>query len=218
MTFVSASWGFDPQTVSGGEIVRECMPERMSLRLDEFANGEKTKAMVLAVGVDPLDALAQSVNRFARFARHPLPPGLEAKGFFRPLSDPPRKRGRLDVLLFARRGRIDLNRPPGVSGTTCSRSWRSSCRPAVGRRPAVAAGDVVDPRPRQARIVAPVGHLDRDDDPLFRGRGDLGVVGGANRAVGKAHGARLGSVVEALSCFFLASSLTCFFARDLRSA
>ena len=48
---MSASWGFDPQTVSGGEIVRECMPERMSLRLDESANGEKTKAMVLAIGV-----------------------------------------------------------------------------------------------------------------------------------------------------------------------
>jgi hypothetical protein len=31
---VSASWGFDPQTVSGGEIVGERMPERMSLRLD----------------------------------------------------------------------------------------------------------------------------------------------------------------------------------------
>ena len=62
---------------------------------------------------------------------------------------------------------------------------------SVGR-PAVAAGDVVDHRPRQARIVAPVGHLDRDDDALLRRRGDLGVVGGANRAVGKAHGARLG--------------------------
>jgi hypothetical protein len=149
MTFVSASWGFDPQTVSGGEIVRECMPERMSLRLDESANGEKTKAMVLAVGVDPLDALAQSVNRFARFARHPLPPGLEAKGFFRPLSDPPRKRGRLDVLLFARRGRIDLNRPPGVSGERDDVLARGVARvdqQSVGR-PAVAAGDVVDHRP-----------------------------------------------------------------------
>jgi len=48
---VSASWGFDPQTASGDEIVRERMPERMSLRLDESANGEKTKAMVLAIGV-----------------------------------------------------------------------------------------------------------------------------------------------------------------------
>ena len=55
---MSASWGFDPQTASGDEIVRERMPERMSLRLDESANGEKTKAMVLAIGVDPLDALA----------------------------------------------------------------------------------------------------------------------------------------------------------------
>ena len=65
MTFSNASWGFDPQTASGDEIVRERMPERMSLRLDESANGEKTKAMVLAIGVDPLDALAQAVDGLA---------------------------------------------------------------------------------------------------------------------------------------------------------
>jgi hypothetical protein len=62
---------------------------------------------------------------------------------------------------------------------------------SVGR-PAVAANDVVDHRLRQARIVAPVGHLDRDDDALLRRGGDLGVVGGANCAVGKAHVARPG--------------------------
>ena len=62
---------------------------------------------------------------------------------------------------------------------------------SVGR-PAVAADDVVDHRLRQARIVAPVGHLDRDDDALLRRGGDLGVVGGTNCAVGKAHEARLG--------------------------
>jgi hypothetical protein len=50
---VSASWGVDPQTVGGGEIVGERMPERMRLRLDEPAHGKKAKAMVLAVGVDP---------------------------------------------------------------------------------------------------------------------------------------------------------------------
>jgi hypothetical protein len=62
---------------------------------------------------------------------------------------------------------------------------------SVGR-PAVAAGDVVDHRPRQACVVAPVGHVNRNDHTLFWRRGDLSVVGGANRAVGKAHAARLG--------------------------
>ena len=77
------------------------MPERVSLGLDEPAHGKKTKAMVLAVGVDPLDALAQSIDSLARFARHALPPFLEAKGFFRPLSDAPRQRGRLDLVSFS---------------------------------------------------------------------------------------------------------------------
>ena len=62
MTFVSASWGFDPQAASGDEIVGERMPERMSLGLDETANGKKAEAAVLAIGVDPLDALAQSID------------------------------------------------------------------------------------------------------------------------------------------------------------
>ena len=73
MTFSSASWGFDPQTASGDEIVCERMPERMSLRLDEPADGKKTKAMVLAIGVDPLDALAQGIDGLTRFARHAAP-------------------------------------------------------------------------------------------------------------------------------------------------
>jgi hypothetical protein len=47
MTFSSASWGFDPQTASGDEIVRERMPERMSLRLDEPAHGKKPKPWFL---------------------------------------------------------------------------------------------------------------------------------------------------------------------------
>src|SRR5258708_9292623 len=51
---LGASWGFDPQAVGGGEIVGERMPERMRLRLDQPAHGKKAKAMVLAVGVDPL--------------------------------------------------------------------------------------------------------------------------------------------------------------------
>jgi hypothetical protein len=100
---VSASRGFDLQAAGGHQVVRERMPERMSLRLDEPASGEKTKAMVLAIGVDELDALAQGVDGVARFARHALPPFLEAKGFFRPLADPPRQRARLDGLLFVRR-------------------------------------------------------------------------------------------------------------------
>ena len=62
---------------------------------------------------------------------------------------------------------------------------------SVGRL-AVAAGDVVDHRPRQACVVAPVGHLDRDNDAFLGRRGDLGVIGRANGAVGKAHEARLG--------------------------
>ena len=68
--------------MSGDEIVRERMPERMSLRLDESANGEKTKAMVLAIGVDPLDALAQGVDGLARFARHALRHALRQAGSF----------------------------------------------------------------------------------------------------------------------------------------
>ena len=80
MTFSSGSWGFDPQTTGGDEIVRERMPERMSLRLDQTAHGKKTKAMVLAIGVDPLDALAQGVDGLARLARHPFPPRSEAGG------------------------------------------------------------------------------------------------------------------------------------------
>ena len=79
---VSASWGFDPQTAGGDEIVRERVPERMSLRLDEPADRKKAKAMVLAIGVDPLDALAQGVDGLARLARHALPPRLEAKCSF----------------------------------------------------------------------------------------------------------------------------------------
>ena len=94
MTFVSASWGFDPQTVGGDEIACECMPERMSLRLDEPAHGKKTKAVVLAVCVDPLDALAQGVDGLARFARHAFPPLLETDGLLLSLADTPRERGR----------------------------------------------------------------------------------------------------------------------------
>jgi hypothetical protein len=48
---VSASWGVDPQALGGDEVVRERMPERMSLRLDEPANGEKTKGLVLGLWV-----------------------------------------------------------------------------------------------------------------------------------------------------------------------
>ena len=62
---------------------------------------------------------------------------------------------------------------------------------SVGR-PAVAPGDVVDHRPRQARIVAPVGQFDRDNHAFLRRRGDLSIVGGTNCAIGKAHATRLG--------------------------
>ena len=51
MTFVRASWGFDPQTAGGDEVVRERVPERMSLGLDQPADREKTKAMVLAIAL-----------------------------------------------------------------------------------------------------------------------------------------------------------------------
>ena len=102
----SASWGFGPQASGGEEIVGERMPERVSLGLDETAHGKKTEAMVLAVGVDPLDALAQSIDSLARFARHAFPPFLEAKGFFRPLADPARQRGRLDLVSFSLGGGV----------------------------------------------------------------------------------------------------------------
>src|SRR5258708_17981001 len=157
MTFGSTSWGFDPQALTGDEIVGERMPERMSLGLDEPAHGEKTEAMVLAIGVDPLDALAQGVHGLARLARHALPPFLEAKGFFRPLLDPSRKRGRLDVLLFGRRRRIDTDRTRDMSG---ERNDVFACgvagvdQQSVGR-PAVAAGGGVAHRARPAPAASP---------------------------------------------------------------
>src|SRR5258708_24879962 len=159
MTFVSASWGFDPQALTGDEIVGERMPERMSLGLDEPAHGEKTDAMVLAIGVDPLDALAQSIDGLTRLARHPFPPFLEAKGFFRPLSDAPRKRGRLDVLLFGRRRRIDADRTRDMSG---ERNDVFACGVAgvdqqPVRRPAVAAVVGRAHPPAHAPITPPGG-------------------------------------------------------------
>src|SRR5258708_13625461 len=169
MTFVSASWGFDPQALTGDEIVGERMPERMSLGLDEPAHGEKTEAVVLAIGVDPLDALAQSIDGLTRLARHPFPPFLEAKGFFRPLLDPSRKRGRLDVLLFGRRRRIDADRTRDMSG---ERNDVFACGVAgvdqqpVGR-PAVAAGERVDHQPRPAPTPSPAAALHSDHYPTL---------------------------------------------------
>src|SRR3984957_19409677 len=58
--------GGGPQTSGGEEIVGKRMPERMSLRLDEPAHGKKAEAVVLAVCMDPLDALAQGVHGLAR--------------------------------------------------------------------------------------------------------------------------------------------------------
>ena len=52
----------------------------MGFGFDETAHGKKTEAVVLAVCVDPLDALAQGGDGLARFARHALPPRLEAGG------------------------------------------------------------------------------------------------------------------------------------------
>jgi hypothetical protein len=120
MTFVSASWGFDPQTVGGHEIVGDGVPERLGLRLDETANWKKTEAVVLAVCVDPLDALAQSIDSLARFARHAFPPRLETDGLLLSLADTPRERGRLDVVPFAGSGRTTrtsaiADSPPHIS-------------------------------------------------------------------------------------------------------
>ena len=84
--------GFGPQTSGGEEIVGKRMPERMSLRLDEPAHGKKAEAVVLAVCMDPLDALAQGVHGLACLARHPLPPRFETDGLLVALADPPRQR------------------------------------------------------------------------------------------------------------------------------
>jgi hypothetical protein len=56
----SAGSGGGPQAeaVGGEEVVGQRVPERMGLRLDQTADREKTEAVVLAVGVDPLDALS----------------------------------------------------------------------------------------------------------------------------------------------------------------
>src|SRR5258708_22401868 len=106
--------GIGPQASGSHEIVGDGVPERVGFRLDEAANGKKAEAVVLAVCVDPLDALAQSIDSLARFTRHAFPPRLEARGFFRPLPDPPRERGRLDVVPFTVRGRIAADRPRDV--------------------------------------------------------------------------------------------------------
>src|SRR5580704_1771039 len=96
--------GIGPQASGGHEIVGDGVPERVGLRFDETANGKKTEAVVLAVCVDPLDALAQSIDSLARFARHAFPPRLETDGLLLSLADTPRERGRLDVVPFAGRG------------------------------------------------------------------------------------------------------------------
>ena len=108
--------GIGPQASGGHEIVGDGVPERVGLRLDETANGKKTEAVVLAVCVDPLDALAQSIDSLARFARHAFPPRLETDGLLLSLADTPRERGRLDVVPFAGRGRIDAHRTRRMSG------------------------------------------------------------------------------------------------------
>ena len=61
--------GIGPQASGGHEIVSDGVPECVGLRFDETANWKKTEAVVLAVCVDPLDALAQSIDSLARFAR-----------------------------------------------------------------------------------------------------------------------------------------------------
>src|ERR1700733_11149432 len=60
--------------------------------------------------------LAQSIDRLARFARHAFPPRLETDGLLLSLADTPRERGRLDVVPFAGRGRIDAHRTRRMSG------------------------------------------------------------------------------------------------------
>ena len=102
----------DPQAVGGQEVIGERVPERMGLGLDQTANWEKTEAVVLAVGVDPLDALAQSIDGLARFARHAFPPLPQAGGLLLSLANAPRQRGRLDVVPFLRRRRIDARPYP----------------------------------------------------------------------------------------------------------
>jgi len=52
MTLVSASWDFDPQAAGGDEVVGECVPERMSLGLDQPADGKKTKAVLRKLALE----------------------------------------------------------------------------------------------------------------------------------------------------------------------
>ena len=56
------SGGIGSQALSCYEVVGEGVPERMGLRFDQTANREKTKAVVLAIGVDALDLLAQGID------------------------------------------------------------------------------------------------------------------------------------------------------------
>src|SRR3984957_2388797 len=139
-----------PQTSGGEEIVGKRMPEPMSLRLDEPAHGKKAEAVVLAVCVDPLDALAQGVHGLACLARHPLPPRFETDGLLVALADAPRQAGQFDVVPVARRRRKDADWACDMIGERDDVLARGVARvdqEPVGRL-AVAASDVVAHRPR----------------------------------------------------------------------
>src|ERR1700722_16166026 len=212
--------GGGPQTSGGEEIVGKRMPERMSLRLDEPAHGKKAEAVVLAVCMDPLDALAQGVHGLARLARHPLPPRLETDGLLVALADAPRQAGQFDVVPVARRRRKDADWACDMIGerddVLAGGVARVDQEP-VGRL-AVAARGVVDHRPPQARVVAPSVTAIETITPSIGAAAIWALKAGRTAPSGKRMQRASGSLVEALGSLFLASSLAWVFARAFRSA
>src|SRR5258708_31270178 len=105
---------------------------------------------------------------------------LRQKGSF---ADPSRKRGRLDVLLFGRRRRIDADRTRDMSG---ERNDVFACgvagvdQQSIGR-PAVAAGGGGDPRARPGPPGGPGRPPPPDKDPLPRRRPELRAVDAPDR-------------------------------------
>src|SRR5271170_5578318 len=86
-----------PQPLTGHHIVGQRVPQREGFGLDQTANGDKAKAVVLAVRVDPLDALAQRIDSLACLARHAFAPRLDTVGLQRASFCSPLERLRLDV-------------------------------------------------------------------------------------------------------------------------
>src|SRR6266851_10516538 len=82
------SGGGDSQPACRHQIVGKRVHQRHGLDLDQSTNLHESKAVVLAVGVDPLDQFAKSVNLLAGVAGHPAAPLFDTFRLARPLALP----------------------------------------------------------------------------------------------------------------------------------